>query len=91
MPKNIFKAQKSVLKCALQVLPDNSCDDAQRNTPGFVNAGDGKGYIVFLPRCAAVITGMGDGIDTVGQPDIDRALMHVGDLACIFALYPDET
>ncbi len=52
-------------KINLQMLLDDSGDDADCNTALFINVRYGKADIIFFARCSAVIAGMGNGIDTV--------------------------
>ena len=70
----------------LQVLPDDPRDDAHGYATLHVQAGDGKGHIILFPGHPVVIAGVGHRIDAVGKPDIDDALVDIGDLAGVLAL-----
>ena len=70
----------------LQVLPDDPRDDAHGYAAFHIQAGDGKGHIIFLAGHPVVVAGVGHRIDAVGKPDIDDALVDIGDFAGILAL-----
>lgn len=70
----------------LQILPDDPCNDPHGHAPFFIQTCHGKAHIILLAGSPVVIAGVGHRIDTVGEPDIDHAFMHVCDLAGIFAL-----
>ena len=63
----------------LQVLPDDARDDAHGHAPLHIQAGDGKGHIIFLTGHPVVVAGVGYRIDAVGEPDIDHtlSLIHI--------------
>ena len=67
-------------------MPNDPGDNTQCHATLFINAGDGKGHIVLLAGHPPVIAGMGNGVDTVGQADIDSALVDIGDFASILTL-----
>ena len=48
--------------------------DAEGNITLFINMRHHKGYLIPFPDCPAVIAGVGNGIDTDGEPDKDGAL-----------------
>lgn len=70
----------------LQVLPDDPRDNAHGYAAFHIQAGDGKGHIIFLAGHPVVVAGVGHRIDAVGKPDIDDALVDIGDFAGILAL-----
>ena len=71
----------------LQVLPDDPRDDAHGYAAFHIQAGDGKGHIIFLAGHPVVVAGVEPPhIDAVGKPDIDDALVDIGDFAGILAL-----
>ena len=59
----------------LQVLPDDARDDAHSHAPLHIQAGDGKGHIILLSGHPVVVAEVGYRIDSVGEPDIDYALL----------------
>ena len=61
----------------LQVLPDDPRDDAHGHAPLHIQAGDGKGHIIFLTGHPVVVAGVGYRIDAIGEPDIDLSLIHI--------------
>lgn len=62
---------------ALYGLLDDAGDDAEGNITLFINMRHHKGYLILFPDCPAVIAGVGNGIDTDGEPDKDGAFMDV--------------
>ena len=68
------------------MLLDNSGDDPQRNAVFLIQMGNGKADIIFFPGHSPVITGMGNRVDTVVEPDEHNAVPHIGHSAGIFAL-----
>lgn len=58
----------------LQILPDNTGNDAYSNTTIFIQAGHSEADIILFPRHPEIQTGMGDGINTVGKTDIYDSL-----------------
>ena len=63
----------------LQVLPDDPRDDAHGHAPLHIQTGDGKGHIILLSGHPVIIAGVRHRIDAVGKPDIDDALVDIGD------------
>mgnify|MGYP000644741074 CR=1 FL=1 len=61
----------------LNGLLDDAGDDAEGNVPFLINMRHHKGYLILFPDCPAVIAGVGNGIDTDGEPDKDGAFMDV--------------
>ena len=59
----------------LQALPDDARDDAHGHAPLHIQAGDGKGHIILLSVHPVVVAEVGYRIDSVGEPDIDYALL----------------
>ena len=51
----------------LQVLPDDSRDDAHGHAPLHIQAGDGKRHIILLAGHPVVVAGVRYRIDTVGE------------------------
>ena len=71
---------------ALYGLLDDAGDDAEGNITLFINMRHHKGYLILFPDCPAVIAGVGNGIDTDGEPDKDGAFMDVCNCTDIFSL-----
>lgn len=71
-------------------MADNAGDDSQSHAALFINTGNDKTDIVLLSWTAAIIAGMGDGVDAVGQPDIHHALVDISNRAGVFALKPAQ-
>ena len=82
--KRVFDTSHAAF--ALQILPDDPCDNPHGHAAIHIQAGNGKGHIILLPRHPVVIAGVRHRIDAVSKPDIDDALMHIGDRAGVFAL-----
>lgn len=71
---------------ALYGLLDDAGDDAEGNITLFINMRHHKGYLILFPDCPAVIAGVGNGIDTDGEPDKDGAFMDVFHSSGVFSL-----
>ena len=71
---------------ALYGLLDDAGDDAEGNITLFINMRHHKGYLILFPDCPAVIAGVGNGIDTDGEPDTDGAFMDVFHSSGVFSL-----
>src|SRR5699024_10336087 len=74
------------LLCYLQILFDNAGDNAESNVSFFIEESHGKADIILLTGHTSVHTGMSNGIDTIGQPDIDYTFMYIGDFTGILSL-----
>lgn len=70
----------------LNGLLDDAGDDAEGNVPFLINMRHHKGYLILFPDCPAVIAGVGNGIDTDGEPDKDGAFMDVFHSSGVFSL-----
>ena len=70
----------------LNGLLDDAGDDAEGNVPFLINMRDHKGYLIFLSNSTVIVTGVGNGVDTDGEPDKDSAFMDVFHGSGIFAL-----
>lgn len=70
----------------LQILFDDSGDDADGDAAFLIQTGNGKADVVFFSGHSPVIAGVGNRVDTVVEPDEHNAVAHIGHSAGIFAL-----
>ena len=70
----------------LQILFDDSGDDADGDAAFLIQTGNGKADVVFFSGHSPVIAGVGNRVDTVVEPDEHNAVPHIGHSAGIFAL-----
>lgn len=70
----------------LQILFDDSGDDADGNAAFLVQTGDGKADSVLFSGHSPVIAGVGNCVDAVIKTDEHNAVAHIGHSAGIFAL-----
>ena len=80
---------KRILLCyevPLQILLNNSRNDTYGHASFFIQLRNSKADIILFAGCAVVEAGVGYRIDAVGKADVDHTLIHVSDLAGVFAL-----
>ena len=70
----------------LQILFDDSGDDADGDAAFLIQTGNGKADVVFFSGHSPVIAGVGNRVDTVVEPDEHNAVPHIGHSAGVFAL-----
>ena len=70
----------------LEVLPDDAGNDAQCHAAFFIQTGHSKADIILFTGSAVIEAGVGHCIDTIGETNVDHALVHICYFAGIFAL-----
>lgn len=68
------------------MLLDNAGDDSHGDAVLFIQMCYGKAHVVFSRGPAPVITGMRNGVGSVGKTDIHDAFMDMGNCSGIFTL-----
>ena len=70
----------------LKILFNNPGNDSYCHIPFFIYMRYDKGHVIFLSNGTAVIAGVGNGVDSNGEPDKYGTLVNVFYSAGIFAL-----
>ncbi len=70
-----------------KILPDDPGNQPNCHIPFFINMRYYEGYFIFLSYCPVIIAGVGNGIDSDGEPDKYRPLVDIFHSSGIFSLY----
>lgn len=60
------------------MLLNNPGNQPDCHIPFFINPGDNKANLIFLPGSAVIVAAVGDGVDADGEPDKDRSFVDIG-------------